>query len=175
MKCPACGKGLVVRTVGDVAVDVCKGGCGGIWFDQLELRKVDEKDEAAGEALLDVPRDPNARVDLGAARPCPKCPDVVMMRHFFSPRRQVELDECGGCGGIWLDAGELSTIRALYDSDDERKAHAHAYFAEVFARDLETEAADGEAERGRLRTVARVFRYLCPSWYLPGDQSWGAF
>jgi Zn-finger nucleic acid-binding protein len=23
----------------------------------------------------------------------------------------VEIDECGGCGGIWLDAGELAKIR----------------------------------------------------------------
>ena len=32
-----------------------------------------------------------------------------MMRHFFSVKRQVEVDECPGCGGFRLDAGKMVT------------------------------------------------------------------
>ena len=49
MECPACGKQLQQMTAGDVTVDVCKGGCGGMWFDNYELKKFDEPHESAGE------------------------------------------------------------------------------------------------------------------------------
>src|SRR5439155_23082317 len=63
VSCPACGHALSTRTAGDVTVDVCDGGCGGIWFDHWELQKLDEQSEAAGESLLDVRRDPGVVVD----------------------------------------------------------------------------------------------------------------
>ena len=56
MKCPVCSNLLEAMTAGDVTVDVCKGGCGGIWFDNFELKKFDEPCESAGEALLDIER-----------------------------------------------------------------------------------------------------------------------
>jgi uncharacterized protein len=84
VNCPACDRELTHWTT-DFEVDVCDGGCGGIWFDHYELAKVDEPAEAAGEGLLDVPRDPALQVDLDRRRLCPKCTDgVVMMRHFTS-------------------------------------------------------------------------------------------
>ena len=48
MKCPACFNQLTEMQVGSLVVDVCDGGCGGIWFDAFELQQVDEEDEAAG-------------------------------------------------------------------------------------------------------------------------------
>jgi hypothetical protein len=162
-------------TVGGLTVDVCRDGCGGIWFDQLELKKVDEQDEAAGEALLDVPRDPAAKVDRESARPCPNCRDTVMMRHYYSPKREVEVDECGSCGGFWLDAGELKTIRSQYEDDDARREAAHAYFREVFGRKMAEEAERGGESLARARRIARLFRFICPTYYIPGDQPWGAF
>lgn len=98
-------------TAGTVTVDVCRGGCGGIWFDNFELKKVDEPHEIDALALLRIERNDSLLVDYERRRNCPKCPDVVMMRHFFSPRREVEVDECANCGGIWLDPGELAQIR----------------------------------------------------------------
>ena len=45
------------------------------------------------------------------------------MRHFFSPKRRVEVDECPNCGGYWLDAGELAAIQGERDSvEGEKKA-----------------------------------------------------
>jgi Zn-finger nucleic acid-binding protein len=43
---------------------------------------------------------------------CPRDTDVVMMRRRFSAGQPVMIDECPACGGVWLDADELSAIRA---------------------------------------------------------------
>ncbi len=111
MKCPACFNELIETKLGGVTVDVCKGGCAGIWFDAFELQKVDEQEEISEEWLLQIERDPGIRVDPSLRRACPRCDDVKLKRHFFSAKRQIEVDLCPGCAGYWLDAGELEKIR----------------------------------------------------------------
>ncbi|HOX04376.1 MAG TPA: zf-TFIIB domain-containing protein [Candidatus Paceibacterota bacterium] len=111
MICPACGNTLSPWNAGSVVVDVCQGGCGGIWFDLFEMRKVDEQEEREGRTLLHIVANPAIRVDARRKRPCPRCDGVYMMRRFFSRKKHVEIDECGNCGGIWLDPGELEKIR----------------------------------------------------------------
>ena len=110
MNCPACDKSLAEKTVESITVDVCEDGCGGIWFDNFELEKIDTATESAGEGLLEVARDESITVDHTARRKCPKCDNQIMMRHFASSNRQVEVDECPACGGVWLDPGELQKI-----------------------------------------------------------------
>ncbi|MGD0714088.1 MAG: zf-TFIIB domain-containing protein [Gaiellaceae bacterium] len=132
MDCPACGRALSSRSAGDLTVDVCDGGCGGIWFDHFELRKVDEPSEALGDQLLDIPRDPVVVVDPSKRYVCPRCTDgVVMMRHFWSVKREVTIDECPECGGVFLDGGELARIRSEFSSEAAKHAAADAYFAQV--------------------------------------------
>ena len=162
-------------TVGDVAVDVCKGSCGGIWFDNFEFKKFDEPHEASGEELLDAERDESVIVDHSKRLKCPKCDDIVMMRHFFSVKKSVEVDECPGCAGIWLDTGELSKIRGLFKTEEERNQAASEYFEEVFGGDLKAMKAENEVGHAKARKIANVFRYICPSKYIPGKQDWGAF
>ena len=98
--------------VGNLVVDVCQDGCGGIWFDAFELQQVDEQNEAAGEPLLGIRRAERIVVDPSRKRECPRCAGIKLHRHFFSAKRRVEVDECPNCGGYWLDAGELAQIRA---------------------------------------------------------------
>jgi uncharacterized protein len=112
MKCPACFNELSETHVGKLVVDVCQGGCGGIWFDAFELPHVDEALEAAGEGLLHIQRDEGLVVDSSRKRECPRCPEIKLHRHFFSAKRKIEVDQCPNCGGYWLDAGELASIRA---------------------------------------------------------------
>lgn len=112
MKCPACFNPLTEMEVGPVKVDACQNGCGGIWFDAFELQRVDREEEHAGNPLLHIRRDESVHVDPSRKRDCPRCGQVKLHRHFFSARRQVQVDECPQCGGYWLDAGELAQIRA---------------------------------------------------------------
>lgn len=175
MKCPACDRELQTMKVSDLTVDVCKNGCGGIWFDNFELRKVDEQHEAAGEVLLDIGRAQIYKIDYSKTRSCPKCKTVNMIKHFFSVKKEVEVDECGSCGGIWLDYGELGKIRKEYTTEEARKKAALAYFAEIFDAKLEKMRAESEATQGKAKKIAKMFRFICPSYYIPGKQHWGAF
>src|SRR5256885_10939700 len=112
MKCPACFNELTQLQVGNLTVDACQGGCGGIWFDAFELQRVDEEQEEAGERLVNIQRDERIRVDPTGKRECPRCEGIKLQRHFFSARRRAEVDQCPNCGGYWLHAGELPPIRA---------------------------------------------------------------
>ena len=111
MKCPACFNQLKQMQVGTLVVDVCDGGCGGVWFDAFELQRVDEEPEVAGDRLLEIRRDERIKVDPLRKRECPRCEGIKLKRHFSSATRNVEVDECPNCGGYWLDAGELARIR----------------------------------------------------------------
>ena len=42
------------KTIHDVTVDVCEGGCGGIWFDAFELKKFDDWNDEYQWYLPDI-------------------------------------------------------------------------------------------------------------------------
>ena len=162
MNCPQCGRSLTpVRTSG-ITVDACWNGCGGIWFDQGELQKVDEPHEAAGESLLEIPRAGGAAPDRSRRLRCPRCPDTVLMRHLFSPKRAVVVDECPTCGGYWLDPGELLDIRWRSPREGGRKA-VQAYFDDVLGERPGAAPEPGAApkpETGVPRRYAGMFRLI---------------
>jgi len=175
MKCPACDNRLEQMKVEDIVVDVCTNGCGGLWFDPYELKRVDEKHEAAGEILLQIKKNPAISVDYSKQRPCPHCEDQIMMKHFMSAKQEVEVDECANCGGIWLDAGELGQIRDQFTTEVDRERAAESYFSETFDKELEKMLEQGEKNDKRAHNIAKIFRFICPSYYIPGKQKWGAF
>jgi len=107
MKCPACKAPLREKGAGGMTVDACYGGCGGVWFDPHELERVDAR---AASTLHTIWRDHHRKVTLTEPRPCPRCPEQVLDRRWFSELKQVEIDQCPKCGGIWLDEGEFSRI-----------------------------------------------------------------
>ena len=107
MKCPACGNELREKGAGGMTLDICYGGCGGIWFDNAELERMDPR---ASISLHTVWRDPNTKVLWTQPRPCPRCANQVLERKSFSESMFVEVDQCPNCGGIWLDEGEFSRI-----------------------------------------------------------------
>ena len=124
---------------------------------------------------MDVEQDASIVVDHTKRLKCPKCDDIVMMRHFFSVKKEVEVDECPGCGGFWLDAGELRKIRSLFNTEEERHEAADDYFSEVFGDKLAAMRAEDEAKLAKARRVSNMFRFICPSYYIPGKQAGGAF
>ncbi len=175
MICPACQHEMTEMSVQGVTLDVCVGGCGGIWFDNLELKKVDEPHEAVGQDLLEVAYDPEVVVDGSQRRDCPHCDSIVMMRHFSSIKREVEVDECPSCGGFFLDRGELNTIRELFPTEEERREAARRMFGEMFDEDLEDQAEQSWRQLESMRRLGTMFRFLLPSHYLPGKQTRGVY
>ena len=103
MLCPNCITRRLRRfNINDskVIVDACKQ-CGGVWFDEGELKEV-----------LDVAvQDMRIRNDVAESdRNCPKCDRALMA--FNYPRTKVRIDSCSDCLGLWLDAGEFKAIKA---------------------------------------------------------------
>lgn len=43
---------------------------------------------------------------------CPKCGEPLKVRSF----QKIEVDQCSGCGGIWLDAGEMEQVAGKEES-----------------------------------------------------------
>ena len=131
MKCPACDRALSVLQVGPVEVDACQGGCGGVWFDAFELKKVDERHETAGEHLLQIECDPSVVPDPARKRDCPRCEGIKLKRHLFSRTSRVEVEHCPNCAGYWLDAGELERIREELHPDSQAAGKPKALGMEV--------------------------------------------
>ena len=50
-----------------------------------------------------------------------------MMRHFWSVKREITIDECPECGGIFLDAGD-SPGSGWIPSEAAKEAAADGYF-----------------------------------------------
>jgi|ERR1043166_1715427 Zn-finger nucleic acid-binding protein len=107
MKCPSCKSPLLEKNAGGMTLDICYGGCGGIWFDAAELERVTAR---AAATLHTIWQSPIGRLNRAGPPLCPRCPGQVLQRKWFSEMKSVEIDQCPGCDGIWLDAGEFSRI-----------------------------------------------------------------
>ena len=171
MTCPACGSALSPRTIAGIQLDCCEAGCHGIWFDNLELKKFDEPHEPVIHKFAT----PSANPGTYTKRKCPKCKDITLFKRFSSAKKKVEVDECGQCAGIWLDAGEIESIRSEFKTEGERVAAAEATFQEMFGAALDEKRAKSQEELESARRIARVFKFICPSYYIPGKQHGGAY
>jgi len=110
MRCPACGHTLTEITLGSVAIDVCEKGCGGLWFDANELKKVEQEHVSAAGPVADIHRDPDTKLDAKRARYCPRCLTQKLETRIPRLGSAIEFDCCPRCGGYWLDRGELETL-----------------------------------------------------------------
>lgn len=119
--CPACGKAMKKVFLEDQGfiVDVCLDGCGGIWFDNRELKEVDEKDDNILELTEAYKGKTFSKVDKSDTRECPLC-HKKMVKNCVSAKQEISIDECYTCGGKFLDYNELEQMRAQYDTEAER-------------------------------------------------------
>ena len=144
MNCPACSRQLSSLEVASITVDACLDGCAGIWFDLFELQKVEAQLQGPARVLLTLQKQPGVTVNPSRRRKCPRCPDLVMMRRFFSRKKAVEIDECPGCGGIWLDGGEFGKVqqesvpRANADKESRQYIHrlVYQYISQIQVREV---------------------------------------
>jgi uncharacterized protein len=92
------------------------------------------------------------------------------MRHFFSPLRRVEVDECPQCGGYWLDAGELAAIREEVQAAQQGRAAAEAYFARMVEQSLASVRGSGRNPPEQERRIKQVFRFSSTIQYKAGPR-----
>ena len=119
LNCPACDKVMkkIYVSENNINVDICTEGCGGIFFDNREFEKFDEKHENAEEILSKLSKKEFVKVNEKELRICPAC--GASMTKVGAAGGEVEIDVCYSCGGKFLDYGELEKIRE-YENDTEK-------------------------------------------------------
>jgi hypothetical protein len=63
----------------------------------------------------------------------------------------------------------------LFESEEERREAAKKYFKDVFGEKLARMHQESKEKMESAQRIARMFRFICPSYYIPGKQDWGAF
>ncbi len=69
-------------------------------------QEYEKRKAALAEAGSKAAQDERARILAVAKGRCPKCASALVEVHYHG----VELDKCSGCGGVWLDVGELERV-----------------------------------------------------------------
>jgi Zn-finger nucleic acid-binding protein len=157
--CPACSRELTLLNVNDTIVDVCHHGCGGIWFDHFELQKFDGKADDPGE-MLNVVKDADVHREPGQRLRCPRCRDVVLRQHFFSIKQKVEVDSCPGCGGYWLDHGELQLIGSEFDTDESREQATRKFMDDLDDQHVDEACPVAMEKTKRVTTLSAMLRIV---------------
>lgn len=150
LTCPACGSEMkkIFSKENNFHIDICLKGCGGIFFDNRELKKLDEKCEDISFILNEYENKEFKKVDESQTRVCPNC-GMNMVKNFSSANREIEIDECYGCGGTFLDHNELERLRNEFSTEEERSEHFKKNLKSQIDKDIENELqADMERQRG---------------------------
>jgi uncharacterized protein len=173
MDCPTCTKKLEEISIEKIQLDVCKNGCGGIWFDNFELKKMDEPHEFTDENIIDLLSFGSpAEYELSGKRNCPKCKNIIMMQNFYSVKKEVQVDHCPKCAGYWLDEGELFKIRKQFTTEDERKQAALDCFSTLFDGELSAMKRESELKAAQAQKIVNMFRLISPSYYFSKINDW---
>jgi hypothetical protein len=147
---------MVKKDFGGVEVDVCVNGCKGIWFECGELAQLDEKNEGTGQALKEA-LESERTIDQNRGKlDCPKC-GIPMQIHKYKHCKDVNVDECYSCGGIFLDSGELKAIKEGFMSPKERDEYA-AKLASPYESKTNTRKSQHSQAIGQLRDMLSFWR-----------------
>ena len=123
MECLRCSQTMVLIQNRGVDIEYCENGCGGLWFDRHEFKKMDEHFELEDAVRERLKKSPKITVDVSEQLSCPHCVKYVMRPFMFKPGSRVIVDECPGCAGIWLDGTELFHIHEQFPTQaDQQKA-----------------------------------------------------
>jgi Zn-finger nucleic acid-binding protein len=105
MDCPKCRQAFSRETLHGIPVQAC-AACRGIWFDRDEIHAY------LGQALQACGLPP-ALATLREIEPVPtelKCPACNEPWLKSIQPYDVEIEQCSGCRGVFLDPGEIELI-----------------------------------------------------------------
>ena len=82
--------------------------CRGIWFDKGELKKL-QGEKIKRETIGSYINDPKVYKVLNEKSGlCPKCKIPMRKMKGRTKTRNITIDICKTCGGVWLDGGEVN-------------------------------------------------------------------
>jgi Zn-finger nucleic acid-binding protein len=131
----------------------------------LEILKLDGQRPGGGARLLHVPRAAGVRFFRDVEAICPHCETSLLLRHFFSRERDVEVCQCPKCGGFWVDSGELAGI--VKTAEEKQKQAVESYFKTIFDQRIAKMNLANEDILGSARSIVKIFLFLCPEKFQP--------
>ena len=162
INCPACGKEMTKIFISGegVNLDICLDGCGGIFFDNRELKKFDEQSENIEELKQAIQGKTFEKTDENLTRICPVC-GTNMVKNSVSIKGNIIIDECYNCGAKFFDHGELIKMREEYPTEqDRRQALLSETYEEVGSKidQLELQNNMNRAKRSKfLKMMDKLF------------------
>ena len=132
MKCPCCGKVMVVVEHEKIELDYCTN-CHGVWFDSGELGLL--LDSMSLKEPKQIYEDMAQRPEAQTAEKKRKCPicNAKMKKIMVGDRPEVLLDVCRRGHGLWFDGGELNQlITELAKTAPDSHPQALHFLGEVF-------------------------------------------
>ena len=121
--CPVCGNKMekIFLEKQKFHIDICLDGCGGIFLDNQELKKIDQPTEDITPILAAIKDKKFKRANEHKTLTCPVCSSIMIKnKSRFSPNTTI--DECYSCGGVFLNNNELFEIRQGSLNDTKRTA-----------------------------------------------------
>ncbi len=110
LQCPACGHKMQKVNIRDAGfmIDICTNGCGGVLFDNKELKTIYDSNETVEKITQYLEENNFQPVDTKQTRICPVC-NTPMVK--VGGASGVEIDVCNVCGAAFLDNGELKNLK----------------------------------------------------------------
>jgi len=111
--CPQCS--ISLRTVKvethygrPFYVEQC-GRCGGLWFDKYEQNRISNEDVEELENVDEKALSKNARISKSLH--CPKDSSALTLFKDINFPKDITIESCGKCGGLWFNKGELRRFK----------------------------------------------------------------
>ncbi len=117
-KCPRCRTHPELKPVmipGRIEVDLC-GECRGMYFDKGEMGRYLQLSK-------DVPNYKKLLEEAPESVECPGC-GARMKEIPYVPGKDLKVDVCTACGGVWMDAGEIGRAKEIADAQEDMKIRA---------------------------------------------------
>lgn len=168
MNCPACNHELQLIQVTGIKVQACQGSCGSLWFEWSAIKKLKDRNPAAGAELLHVERADGVHMFRDVQHPCPHCIHTLLYRHCFNRQFNYEVDQCAKCAGFWVDVGTLANLQH-HEPRESDKQTAAAYFKNLFEENLKPDNLTHPDTQEAAQNIVHIFRFLTPPALFPAE------
>ncbi len=156
--CPDCNAAMNQKSFFGELLDTC-AHCAGIFFDEGEICRIKEKGGVRAFDELDTMVQPEAGYVPPTEHPIRQCPacKVTMRRFRYMYTSPVFLDCCDGCGGVWVENGELLQMRECLQAAKDGQPQSAA--SEQIAAKVEALNALERARANRARIAASMIAH----------------
>lgn len=138
MKCPDCGKNLKevlvsARYGAKIKIDQCQN-CGGIWFDDFELLPI-PKEEVERIENVNVNKLQEKSLFKDSDNLCPKCSIKLKTFKDYNFPKQLEVEYCEKCDGLWMNRGEATDFKIWQEEKKAKNEKALAKNKEILTEE----------------------------------------